>query len=138
MNLNPISTFSKTYLMPLVVLMLAGVVAHDHLISGGNSGPPTTVNGKALGRSYAPTIAANLGDAWLAAASDLEKGKSVTAAQQGFQQVWQATRLASFGTKIAPEFAKVLPEGLEPTDPAKRAAVVKLWRDFANGLKGGR
>lgn len=138
MNLKPIGTFFKIYMMPLVVLALAGVVAHDHLTSGVKPSPLATVNGKALGRSYAPTVVANLGDAWLAAAHALEQGKTVTEAQQGFQQSWQAARVASFGTKIAPEFAKVLPEGQEPTDPTKRAAVVKLWRDFANGLKGGR
>jgi hypothetical protein len=130
-------SFIHTFLTPLTVFVLAGVVIHDH-VGGDPSSPRSTVNGKALGRSYAPIVASNLGDAWLAAASAMEQGKTVTEAQSALQTTWQEARIKAFTTRIAPEFSKVLPEGQEPTNPADRAEVVKLWRDFAAGLKGGR
>jgi hypothetical protein len=68
----------------------------------------------------------------------MEQGKTVTEAQSALQTTWQEARIKAFTTRIAPEFSKVLPEGQEPTNPADRAEVVKLWRDFAAGLKGGR
>jgi hypothetical protein len=136
--MQKIGSFIQNILTPLAVLLLAGVVVHDHFQADGPSGNQPTVNGKALGRSFAPTIASNLGDAWLAAADALEQGKTVTEAQSALQLAWQAARVKSFSTKVAPEFIKVLPEGQEPNTPAARAEVVKLWRDFAAGLKGGR
>jgi hypothetical protein len=136
--MQKIGSFIQTILTPLALLLLAGVVVHDHFEADGPSGPRSTVNGKALGRSFAPTVASNLGDAWLAAASTLEQGKTMSEAQVALQQAWQDARIKAFTAKVAPEFIKVLPEGQEPTNPAERAEVVRLWRDFASGLKGGR
>ena len=131
-------SFIQGFLTPLAVLLLAGVVVYDHVGGRGPFVPPPIVNGKALGRSFAPTVASSLGDAWLAAANALEQGKGISEAQSALQSTWQDARIKAFSAKVAPEFVKVLPEGLEPTDPAKRAEVVRLWRDFAAGLKGGR
>jgi hypothetical protein len=136
--MQKIGSFFQTYLTPLAVLVLAGVVIYDHFDAGATPAPQATVNGKALGRSFAPTVASNLGDAWLAAAATLEQGKTVIEAQSALQTAWQDARIKAFSAKVAPEFSKVLPEGQEPTNPAARAEVVKLWRDFAAGLKGGR
>ncbi len=136
--MQKIGSFIQSILTPLALLLLAGVVVHDHFESVAPSGPRTTVNGKALGRSFAPTVASNLGDAWLAAADAIEQGKTISEAQAALQLAWQDARIKSFTAKVAPEFMKVLPEGQEPTNPAERAEVVKLWRDFAAGLKGGR
>jgi hypothetical protein len=136
--MQKIGSFIHTFLTPLAVFALAGVVVHDHFDGGAPSAPQSIVNGKALGRSFAPTVASNLGDAWIAAAAALEQGKTVTEAQAALQTAWQDARIAAFTAKVAPEFSKILPEGQEPTNPAARAEVVKLWRDFAAGLKGGR
>jgi hypothetical protein len=132
------SSFIQSTLTPVAVLLIAGVLVHDHFQPGGPPGPVAIVDGRALGRSYAPSVAANLGDAWLAAANALEQGKSVSEAQTALQTTWQDARVRAFSAKVAPEFRKVLPEGQEPASPAARAEVVKLWRDFAAGLKGGR
>ena len=125
-------------LTPLAVLVLAGVVAYDHLAPGPRPPRRRRSTARRLGRSFAPAAASNLGDGWLAAADALEQGKTVADAQAALQAAWQDARIKAFAAKVAPEFARVLPEGAEPTDPAKRAEVVKLWRDFAAGLKGGR
>ena len=132
------ASFIQSVLTPLAVLLLAGVVVFDHIEARNPAGPRQVVNGKALGRSFAPTVSSSLGDAWLAAADALEQGKDISEAQAALQAAWQGARVKAFSAKVAPEFVKVLPEGLEPTDPAKRAEVVQLWRDFAAGLKGGR
>ena len=136
--MQKIGSFVQAILTPVAVLLLAGVVIHDHFSIPGPSGPAQVVNGKALGRSFAPSVTSDLGDAWLAAADALDKGKTIPEAQAALQAAWQAARIQSFTAKIAPEFNKVLREGQEPTNPAERADVVKLWHDFAAGLKGGR
>jgi hypothetical protein len=136
--MQKIGSFFQAFLTPVALFLLAAVVVHDHIQPFVEPGNPPAVNGKSLGRSYAPTVAANLGDAWLAGADALEQGKTVTEAQAALQLAWQAARGKSFEVKVVPEFIKVLPEGQEPNTPAARAEVVKLWRDFAAGLKGGR
>jgi hypothetical protein len=135
--MSKILGFFRDLLTPLAVLILAGVVAYDHFAP--KSAPaPSTVDGQALGLGFAPTLASSLGDAWLIAADALESGKSVGEAQKALQDAWKEARVKAFAAKVAPEFALVLSEGTEPTAPAKRAEVVKLWRDFASGLKGGK
>ena len=136
--MQKIGSFVQTILTPVAVLVLAGVMLHDRYSTPSPAVPVPFVNGKALGRTFAPMVASNLGDAWLAAADALEKGKTIPEAQATLQAAWQEARIKSFVAKVAPEFRKVLAEGQEPTNPAERAAVVQLWRDFAAGLKGGR
>lgn len=136
--MQKISSFTQAFLTPLALVLLAAMVVHDHIAPAVPSDNQPAINGKALGRSFAPILATNLGDAWLAGADALEQGKTVTEAQAALQLAWQAARSKSFMAKVAPEFRKVLAEGQEPTNPAERATVVKLWREFAAGLKGGR
>jgi len=129
--------FVRDVLTPVAVLLIGGLVAYDHL-AGREPAAGPAVNGRAVGRAFAPTMAPRFGDAWLAAADALEKGKTVAEAQATLQATWQESRAKAFAAVVAPEFRKVMPEGSEPTDPARRAEVIKLWRDFASGLKGGR
>ncbi len=133
-----IGSFFRDYLTPLVVLFVGGVVAYDHLVPKVTPLPSPLVDGKALGRTFAPSTSSSLGEGWQAAADALEKGKSIADAQSALQDAWKDARVKAFSARVAPEFARVLTEGAEPTDPAKRAEVVKLWRDFASGLKGER
>ena len=112
--MKTIASFIQNVLTPLAVLLLAGVVAYDHIEGRNPSGPHPIVNGKALGRSFAPTVSSSLGDAWLAAANALEQGKTISEAQAALQAAWQDARIKAFSAKVAPEFIKVLPEGLEP------------------------
>ncbi len=130
--------FFRDFLTPMILLALAGVVAYDHLSPREPAVASPVVNGKTLGRKFAGTVASSFGDAWLSAANTLEQGKTVADAQAAMQASWQEGRAKAFSAQVAPEFSKVLGEGAEPTDPTKRAEVVKLWRDFATGLKGGR
>jgi hypothetical protein len=126
----------KDILTPLAVLVLAGVVAFEHLAHRQAPAPPPvpTVNGQALGRAYAPLLLASYSDAWLAAARALEEGKPVAEAQKTLQETWKDARVKAFTNHVGSSFARVLPEGVEPTTPERRAEVVKLWRDFARGL----
>ncbi len=130
----------KDWLLPALVIAMAIVVVHDHIAPRHimTLSPTKPVDGAAIGRAYATTIAATLADAWRAAADAFASGKTVGEAQAVFQDSWKKARGDAFVARVAPEFAKVLPEGSEPKDAAQRAATVALWRDFARGLKGGR
>ena len=136
--MSKLGSFFRDFLTPFLVLIMAGVVVYDHSLLGERTGAQANVNGKSLGRRFAASLGSSFGDAWLAGADALDQGKSMGDAQAAMQANWQAGRGKAFATQVAPEFAKVLDEGAEPTDPTQRAAVVKLWRDFAAGLKGGR
>jgi len=131
-----IGSMFRDFLTPVIVLLMGGVIAYDHFAARGPSAPTPLVDGRALGRSFAPAAASALGDGWKAAADALEKGKSVGESQSALQDAWKDARIRAFSARVAPEFSRVLTEGAEPTDPVKRAEVVKLWRDFASGLKG--
>lgn len=128
----------KALIMPALLVVLAGIVAHDRLLVGRGVPQPAAIDGKALGRVYGPIVLASLSDAWLVAAQTISDGKSTAEAQKALQDSWQAARVKAFTANVAPQFSKVLAEGAEPTTPAEREAVAKLWRDFAKGLKGGR
>ena len=128
----------RDFVIPLLVLLLGGVVAYDHLAEHPSAGASMPVDGKALGKKFVGPLGSSFGSAWLVAADSLEQGKSVADAQAALQSRWQDERASAFATLVTPGFARVLPEGTEPTTPAQRAEVVKLWRDFATGLKGGR
>jgi hypothetical protein len=130
----------KDYLTPVSVLVFTVVAFIDHRIHRPvrPPSPVPTVTGQVLGRSYAPLLLSGYSDAWLAAAQTLEEGKSVADAQTALQETWKAARVKSFTDHVAPSFGLVLAEGDEPSTPEKRAQVVKLWRDFARGLRGDR
>ncbi len=132
----------KEFLMPLALVLLAGVVLYDHIfarpVSAPHPSPPATVNGSTLGKAFAPILLATYSDAWLAAARTLEAGKPVAEAQTALQSTWKDERVKAFTDHVSPSFTQVLPEGTEPTTPEKRAEVVRLWRAFAQGLKAGR
>lgn len=135
--MTKIGQFLREILMPLCVIAVMVIFAYDHFYPRQAVGP-AAVDGKALARSYAASLAPDLAVGWAAAADALDRGKTVAESQAALQAAWQAARIASFSGKVGPAFAAVLPEGAEPTDPARRAEVVKLWRDFAAGLKGGK
>ncbi|MDX2035966.1 MAG: hypothetical protein SFX72_04895 [Isosphaeraceae bacterium] len=132
----------QKYVMPVLVLVLAGIVAHDRIFVGRGDRvgpePKVGVDAAALGRAHGPVVVRALADAWEAAALSVEGGGSVAEAASLLQDRWRTARVEAFTAKVAPEFAKVLPEGTEPQSPEQRAAVVSLWRDFARGLGGKR
>ena len=70
------------------------------------------------------------------AATALEAGRSVKDALAEGARTTEQLRREAFARLVAPEFARVLPEGTEPVDPAQRAQVISLWRRFANDLRG--
>ena len=134
----PAPATRPSVLTPLSILTLAGVLLFTHLHAPPAAAPHDhAINGVALGKAYAPTLAGTYADAWVAAARALEEGKAVADAQKAMQDTWQAERIAAFKKDVEPGFSLVLPAGTEPTDAARRAEVVRLWRDFAKGLKGG-
>lgn len=136
--MQKIVSLFRDLITPLLVIGLAGVIAFDHFLPHDRDARPALVDGKALGRSFAPLAASALADGWIAAADAMDSGKSVAEAQAILQAAWKEARVKAFAAKVAPALGVVLPEGAEPNDPAKRAEVSKLWRDFAAGLKGGR
>jgi hypothetical protein len=130
----------KKFLTPVSILILSGVALFDHLGPHRASAPmpASSVDGVVLGKAYAPALVSTYGDAWMAAAKALEDGKPIAEAQKALQDTWKDARIKAFTSQVAPSFARVLPEGAEPSAPQKRAEVVELWRSFARGLKRGR
>jgi hypothetical protein len=102
------------------------------------SAQPLVTETSELGKSYAPFVVTTYADAWLAAATALEDGKSVGESQEIFQSTWKAGRTRAFQKHVAPSFQRLLPEGTEPADPATRKRVASHWRAFARGLRSGR
>ena len=127
----------KEFLTPASILVLSGVLFYNHTTYRPGPAPAPTVNGVALGKTFAPALSTTYADGWLAAAKVLEDGKSVADAQKALQETWKEARAKAFVAEVAPGFSVVLPEGTEPTSPERRAQVVELWRAFAKGLKGG-
>lgn len=100
--------------------------------------PTPTVDAVTLGKTFAPKLAASLADGFETAATMIAAGTSVKEADESLKVKFQASRNDAFKTMVAPEFAKVLPEGQEPKDPATREAAAKIHRDFASGLRGAK
>ena len=127
----------KEYLTPVAILILAAVLLYDRVGPRPGPSPAPSINGAALGKTYAPVLASSYADAWLAAAKSVEEGKTIAEAQKVLQDTWKETRTRAFTAEVAPGFSVVLPEGTEPTTPDKRAQVAELWKSFSRGLKGG-
>lgn len=106
--------------------------------------PPTPPRGPAdpafasLGRAHAPRILAAEAIAYESAATDLEAGKPFSAAFASIPEVRAKARTDSFARYVAPDFAKLLPDGKADAEitTAERSAVVSAWRGFAKGLRG--
>ena len=129
----------RDFVNPAIVLILTGVIVFEHFYAiPATINSNLLVNGRILGHQFKGPVASSFGDAWAEAATILEQGRTVGDAQAALQKHWQTERAKAFATLVAPEFSKVLPEGTEPATSAQRAEVVRLWRDFAVGLKGGR
>jgi hypothetical protein len=128
----------KISLVNAALLAFASVLLCGRLAPReGLAGSPVA-SGEALGKAYAKSLAATYADGWDAAALALERGGSVPEAQKALQRTWTERRVKAFDAEVKPVFARVLPEGTEPAEVAKRSQVVALWRSFARGLKGGR
>src|SRR4051794_3506410 len=130
----------KEIVTPLSVLILAGILLYDRMVPRPVPvpAPVPAVDGLALGKAYATDLLSTYGEAWLAAARSLEAGSSVADAQKELQTSWKEARARAFAEAVGPHFARVLPEGSEPTSPEERAQVVQLWRDFSRGLTANR
>jgi hypothetical protein len=132
MNMN------QRHVIPVAIVIVTGALLHGRVSTRTVAAKGGAVDGLALGKAFAPVLASSYADAWMAAAGDLEHGKSAVEAQKTLQETWKNGRVKAFTTMVAPSFSAVLPEGSEPTSPEHRARVVALWRSFAGGLKGGK
>jgi hypothetical protein len=98
---------------------------------------PTPTGIEGVGTVYGKSLDVSLAMAWESAADVLEKGGTMADAMKAYQDNWKANREKLWTTFGAVEFAKVVPDASDVSDPAKRASIVKLWRGFANGLRAG-
>lgn len=131
MNMN------QRHVIPVAIVIVTGALLHGRVSTRPAAAKGAAVDGLALGKAFT-VLASSYADAWMAAAGDLEHGKSAVEAQKTLQENWKNGRVKAFTTMVAPSFSAVLPEGSEPTSPEHRARVVVLWRSFADGLKGGK
>ena len=122
---------------PTMVLLLSLVLLYDRIKTEVCFQAVPSVSAVELGRSYGPTLVASYADAWLAAANALEEGKTVEEAQAVLQSTWKQSRIKAFREGVQPRMSLILAEGAEPATSQQRAEVVKFWRDFSVGLKGG-
>lgn len=99
--------------------------------------PDPTSLGEKLGREFGPKLAASLADGFETAATMIAAGTSVKEANDTLKAKFQAGRNQAFSAYVAPEFAKIVPEGAEPTGDA-RDRFIQIHRDFAKGLRGVR
>jgi hypothetical protein len=101
--------------------------------------PPAPVPAgiEGVGTVYGKSLDVSLAMAWEAAADVLEKGGTMADAMKMYQDSWKTNREKLWTTFGAVEFAKVVPDASDVSDPAKRSAIVKLWRGFATGLRTG-
>jgi hypothetical protein len=99
---------------------------------------PTAADGAQLGRDFAPQVAKALADGFEAFAADVEAKKTMVAADGDLKAVFNRNNNKAFNTAVAPAFAALVPAGTEPKDDETRTAIVRLARDFAKGLRGGR
>ena len=91
----------KEALTPLAILLLAGVVVYDHVVTRPAVAPAPAVNGTALGKTYAPALLASYADAWTAAAKVLEDGKPIAEAQKTLQETWKEALIKAFTAEVA-------------------------------------
>jgi hypothetical protein len=98
---------------------------------------PTPTGIEGVGTVYGKSLDVSLAMAWESAADVLEKGGTMADAMKSYQDGWKANREKLWQTFGAVEFAKVVPDASDVSDPTKRASIVKLWRGFANGLRAG-
>ncbi len=128
----------QRYVISVAIVIVTGALFHGRVSTRPVAAKVAAVDGMALGKAFAPVLTSTYADAWMAAAGDLEHGRSPVEAQKTLQETWKDGRIKAFTTMVAPSFSAVLPEGSEPTSPEHRARVVALWRSFASGLKGGK
>lgn len=127
----------REWATPISILVLAFSIAF-YAIYGRQDSVPSSVDGVALGRSYAPVFLGTYAAAWDVAADQLVAGKSVPEVQKAMVAAWKDARYKAFDQKVTPAFSKVLPEGTEPRDDSHRREVARVWHDFAKGLRKGK
>ncbi len=119
----------------LLVLVMALVMAYDHLGGRAVPAPAASASFLKLGKAFAAADAAAYGDGCLAAADEIEKGGRVEDAQAALQAKWSVSHKAAFLRLAAPEFEKLLPAGSQPS-AALQAEYAAAWAAFGRGLKG--
>ena len=122
---------------PVMILLLSVVLLYDRLKTEVLIQADPSSSALDLGKSYGPVLVATYSDAWIAASKAFEDGKSVAEAQEVLQSTWKEERIKAFRARIQSRMSLILPEGTEPSTPEQRSQVVKFWRNFAIGLKGG-
>jgi len=126
----------------LVFTLGNGLIIFALLYSGrfplGPTPPPAPVDPAfvALGEAYAPKLAASYAETWSAMADQIDAGKPIGEAVQGFAQDWTNRRNALFEANLAGPFKSLVPEGAteDQITPAQRAAYVAACRGMAKGL----
>lgn len=88
------------------------------------------------GRRYTKGLATVYAAAWLEGAEALESGRGIAESLGVVEKAWKAGRTSLFDRQVAPYFSAIVPEGRPDaeTSQSARAALAKLWREFAAGL----
>lgn len=123
----------------VVVVLVVGLEVYRLVGSSGpRPGPAPAASGVALGRAFAPVLAASLADGFDALDAKLGAGSTVADADKALKTTFLESRQKAFAASAAPAFAAIVPDGTEPKDAATIAAYRQLARDFAKGLRGAK
>jgi hypothetical protein len=132
---------------PVAILALLGVARIAMLLStaltvwwlGPTSSPgPSPSAAVALGRSYAPKLAASLAAGFEAEADALHAGKTFGEANAALKKTYHDAAEASFERHAGAAITTLIPDGTEIKDQAERDALEAFHRGFARGLRGKR
>jgi hypothetical protein len=130
--------FSPAWLVAAVALAAAGWMYRDRTHRPDPPPAPAPDGGfVALGREFAPRLAAALAAGFDAEADAYEAGKTASESNKALKEEFSRARQKAFADACGSAFAGVLPEGREPEDDARRKAVAARDRAFARGLRGG-
>lgn len=99
--------------------------------------PPYDARFAAMGKTYAPEMAASYAAAWDQGVIALESGKSISDAIEIVAKAWTANRTALYDKTLTPAFSKIVPQSVKESDvtSAERAALIQAWRGLSIGLK---
>ena len=99
---------------------------------------PDTHAGVKVGRQLAPIVVESLAKGFDKEADLLEQGKSVGDANNALKETDDAERQAAFAKVGVPFLEKIVPDGKEPENDAKRKEFIEAHRKIAEGLREGK
>ena len=114
------------------------IIAATHTPKPNPTPRPDAHAGVKVGRQLAPIVVESLAKGFDREAELLEQGKSVGDANKALRDTDDAERQTGFAKVGAPFLEKIVPDGKEPENDAKRKEFAEAHRKIAEGLREGK